>query len=595
MTRTCGATRSPTHKHMVSATNLASGGITSSFPCKCMGLAVPMKNGHPSGTPFEDTTRCILWRKTGSFLEVSVINPVDGGTSPLQPSVGEAQGVWKAFGETQALHNVSLDIRAGECHGLVGRNGAGKSTLVAILTGLIRPDRGLVRLGSEAAPSLADRAAWQRLVACVYQKSMVVPSLTVAENVFLNRAPGNGYGLVTWRAMQSRARQVMLDWGFDLDVNSLARDLTVEQRQVVEIARALSVGARFLILDEPTASLEKAAIERLFERIRRLKSSGVGILYISHHLEEIYEVCDRVTVLRDGEHVLSAPVSEIRQDRLVEAMVGAAPQQATGVASPRQTIISELPRLEIAHLSIPATLGPVEDASFSVRPGECVGLVGLQGSGSSTVADAIVGLVKPAAGEMKLDGKALQTGKVHATLRRGIAYVPQDRHARGFVPYLGVGENLTLSVFDRLARWGIISRAAHERVADGLVKQLGIVTSGLDQQVGQLSGGNQQKVVVGRALARHPLVLVAISPTVGVDVAAKESLLNVIGMARDGGAAVLLVSDDLEDLRICTRLLVMVKGRLVKEYNQPPWDRHEVIAAVEGLELTSAKGESQHE
>src|SRR6266516_2529807 len=374
-----------------------------------------------------------------------------------------------------------------------------------------------VRLGAEAAPTLADRATWLRLVACVYQKSMVVPSLTVAENVFLNRATGDDHGIVNWRAMRSRARQVMLDWGFDLDVNRLARDLSVEQRQVVEIARALSVGARFLILDEPTASLEKAAIERLFERIRRLKGSGVGILYISHHLEEIYEVCDRVTVLRDGERVLSAPVGEIKQDRLVEAMVGVAPQRATEIAAPMLVIASARPRLEISHLRVPATLGSVQPVSFSVSPGGGVGLVGVQGSGTATVADAVA----------------------------------------------------------------------------GLVEQLGIVTSGLDQRVEQLSGGNQQKVVVGRALARNPAVLVAVTPTVGVDVAAKESLLDVIGAARDGGTAVLLVSDDLEDLRICTRLLVMVKGRLVKEYRQPPWDRHELIAAVEGLEPTSARGESE--
>src|SRR5579859_5318141 len=275
---------------------------------------------------------------------------MNGEPATARLSVGTAQGVWKAFGETQALRDISLDVRSGECHGLVGRNGAGKSTLVAILTGLIRPDRGAVRLGAEAAPPLADRAAWQRLVACVYQKSMVVPSLTVAENIFLNRAPGNTRGIIDWGAVRARARQVMLDWGFDLDVDHLARDLTVEQRQVVEIARALSVGARFLILDEPTASLEKAAIERLFERIRRLKGSGVGILYISHHLEEIYEVCDRVTVLRDGERVLSAPVGEIRQDRLVEAMVGVAPQRASEIAAPIQVIKSVRPRLEISHL-----------------------------------------------------------------------------------------------------------------------------------------------------------------------------------------------------------------------------------------------------
>lgn len=516
-----------------------------------------------------------------------------GGSSAARPSVGVAQGIWKAFGETQALRDVSLDVGAGECHALVGRNGAGKSTLVATFTGLIRPDRGSVRFGDGVAPSLSDRAAWQRLVACVYQKSMVVPTLTVAENVFLNRAIGNDHGIINWRAMRSHARQVMLDWGFDLDVDRLAQDLTVEQRQVVEIARALSVGARFLILDEPTASLEKAAIERLFERIRRLKSSGVGILYISHHLEEIYEICDRLTVLRDGQRVLSAPVGEIGQESLVEAMVGAAPQHLTEDTTAQQASVSDRPRLEISHLRVPSTLGPVEDVSLSISAGECVGLVGLRGSGTATVADTVVGLMKPAAGEIRLDGELLSTGKVDATLQQGISYVPEDRHARGFVPSLGVGENLTLSILDQLSSRGIVSRSRSQQIATDLVEQLEIVASSLDQRVGQLSGGNQQKVVVGRALARHPAVLVAITPTVGVDVAAKETLLNVIDAACKGGTAVLLVSDDLEDLRICTRLLVMVKGRLVKEYRQPPWDRHELIAAVEGLEPASIREGSE--
>ncbi|HEX7733266.1 MAG TPA: sugar ABC transporter ATP-binding protein [Ktedonobacteraceae bacterium] len=516
-----------------------------------------------------------------------------GGLVADRPSVGMAQSVWKSFGETQALCDVSLDVRAGECHALVGRNGAGKSTLVAALTGLLRPDRGSIQLGSEAAPNLADRASWQRLVACVYQKSMVVPSLTVAENVFLNRATGKNRDLVDWRAMRARARQVMLDWGFDLDVNRLVQDLTVEQRQIVEIARALSVGARFLILDEPTASLEKAAIERLFERIRRLKASGVGILYISHHLEEIYEVCDQVTVLRDGTRVLNTEVTEISQESLVEAMVGEVPRRASEVAATARPGVEGRPRLEVSHLRVPATLGLVEDASFTVSSGECLGLVGLQGSGTVTVADAIVGLIKPAQGEIKLDGVSVRAGRIDAALKQSIAYVPEDRHERGFIPYLGVGENLTFCVLDRLSRWGIVSDPGRDRLAASLVEQLSIVTSGLGQHVGQLSGGNQQKVVVGRALARKPAVLVVVTPTVGVDVASKEALLNVIAAARDSGTAVLLVSDDLDDLRICTRLLVMVKGKLVEEYTQQPWNRHELIAAVEGLEPASGQGKSE--
>src|SRR5258708_706148 len=240
--------------------------------------------------------------------------------------VGEALNVSKTFGETRALVDVSLEVTAGECHGLVGRNGAGKSTLVTLLTGLNRPDRGSIRLDGQPAPSLADRTAWLERAACVYQKSMVVPPLTVAENVFLNRPTSErNSSLVNWRRMRERAHAVMLEWGFEVDVDEAAGSLTVEQRQVVEIARALSIGGRFLILDEPTAALEKAAVERLFERVRRLREGCFGILYISHHLEEIYEICDRVSVLRDGALVAEGEVEDIDQAHLVAAMVGSAP------------------------------------------------------------------------------------------------------------------------------------------------------------------------------------------------------------------------------------------------------------------------------
>src|SRR6202011_1148916 len=247
--------------------------------------------------------------------------PAPLGQPEALVKVAEAEAVWKSFGTTRALQDVSVSVEPGECHALVGRNGAGKSTLVGVLTGLLKPDRGTVRLHAEPAPGLGDRAAWQARVACVYQRSMVIPSLTVAENVFLNRAERP---LVRWRAMRRGARRLMLEWGFDLDVDQFAADLSVEQKQIVEIARALSLGSRFLILDEPTASLEAHAITRLFERVRRLRASGVGILYISHHLEEIYEICDTATVLRDGKHVVTAPVAELDRDQLVAAMVGTA-------------------------------------------------------------------------------------------------------------------------------------------------------------------------------------------------------------------------------------------------------------------------------
>lgn len=497
--------------------------------------------------------------------------PSSTGAAELVP-VGEAEHVAKAFGETRALADVSLEVRPGECHALVGRNGAGKSTLVSLFTGLGRPDQGSIRLAGQPAPNPVDRGAWLARVACVYQRSMVVRSLTVAENVFLNRRVDGEGIVINWRRMRDEAHELMLEWGFDLDVDQEAATLTVEQRQIVEIARALSIGARFLILDEPTAALEKAAVDRLFDRVRRLREGGVGVMYISHHLEEIYEICDRVSVLRDGELVLSGKVADVKQANLVAAMVGSAPpRRVTEIEAVTKRPVGD-PMLEVHHLNVASRAGSVFDVNLSVRSGECVGLVGLRGSGSSTVADAIVGLIKPRSGTV--------------VVRGGVGYVPQDRHARGFAPQLGVDENLTLGVLRRISgRLGMISFRRRTEIAEREVKRLQIVVRTLDQPVSSLSGGNQQKVVVGRALASEPSVLVTINPTVGVDVASKEALLDAIGEAREAGVAVLLVSDDFEDLRVCTRLLVMVRGRIAGEFDRPPWDRQRLIATVEGLEV----------
>jgi simple sugar transport system ATP-binding protein len=501
-----------------------------------------------------------------------------GRAATSRPPVAEAQGIQKSFGPTAALTDVSIAVREGECHALVGRNGAGKSTLVAVLTGLIKPDRGRILLAGEKAPSLADRAAWQERVACVYQHSKVVPTLTVAENLFLNRFDRR---FVSWRAMRAGARKILDEWGFDLDVDLLASELSVEQRQVVEIARALTIGARFLILDEPTASLEGRAVDRLFGHVHRLKESGVGIMYISHHLEEIYRICDTVTVVRDGRHILTGEVSELDQDAVIGAMVGTA---VVPVSSSASALGREAPlRLKVDGLTVRSVTGGVDDVSLEVRAGECVGLVGLRGSGSSTVGDVVAGLITPDSGSVLLDGRPLAYGKVDGALARGVGYVPEDRHARGFVSLLGVDENLTLPIYPRISRFGIVSIRRRSAAADDLVDRLQVVASSRAQPVGELSGGNQQKVVVGRALASNPSLLVIISPTVGVDVAAKAALLKIVENARVAGTAVLLVSDDLEELRIATRLIVMVRGRIVREFRERPWDEAEPIAAAEGL------------
>jgi simple sugar transport system ATP-binding protein len=511
---------------------------------------------------------------------VSTAPGAGSGRLPEQPPAAHAEGIWKSFGRTRALEDVSLSVATGECHALVGRNGAGKSTLVGVLTGLLKPDRGTVELHGGPAPSPGDRTAWQARVACVYQRSMVVPSLSVGENIFLNRIEG---AVVNWRSLRRRARQLLLDWGFDLDVDRPAGELSVEEKQIVEIARALSIGTRFLILDEPTSSLESKAIERLFERVRRMKQSGVAILYISHHLEEIYEICDRVTVLRDGMRIVTAPVAELDHDRLVGAMVGgeflrAQQHEAEQTAEPEGE-----PRLRVENLTVRSPLGDAEDVSLEVSAGECVGLFGLRGSGSVAVADAVAGLLRPASGTILLNGRPLDPGKVDRAIAHGVGYVPEDRHARGFVPTLGVRENIALPIFERLSRFGLLPRSRTGTAARPLVERQQIVASGADQPVAELSGGNQQKVVVGRALASRPSLLVVVSPTVGVDVASKEALLGVIDEARLDGTAVLLVSDDLDELRICTRVLVVRRGGIVRELSTPPWDRQTLIAAAEGF------------
>src|SRR5260221_9074692 len=366
----------------------------------------------------------------------------------------EAEAIWKSFGRTKALQDVSVSVLPGECHALVGRNGAGKSTLVGVLTGLLKPDGGSVRLGGEPAPSLGDRAAWQARVACVYQRSMVIPSLSVGENIFLNRGEGS---LVRWHELRRQAHRLLAEWGFDLDVDQPAAELSVEQKQIVEIARALAIGARFLILDEPTASLESHAIERLFERVRRVKASGVAILYISHHLEEVYEICDRATVLRDGKRIVTAPVTELDHEHLVTAMVGGELARSRRDQTAPARDGEGTPRLRVRGLTVRAPLGSVEDVSLEAHPRECVGLFGLRGSGTVAIADAVAGLVKPSAGTVELDGRPVQGGRVDIALQRGVGYVPEDRHARGFVPTLGVGEDLTLPILERLSSWGLVS------------------------------------------------------------------------------------------------------------------------------------------
>jgi simple sugar transport system ATP-binding protein len=517
-------------------------------------------------------------------------------------------GIEKRFGTTRALHEVSLSIKAGQCLGLVGRNGAGKSTLVSILSGLVEPDAGTVAFGGAPAPRVGDIARWREWIATVFQHSMIVPDLSVAENVFLGTTPR----LVSWRAVRNRTSAIMREWGFDIAAGTPCRDLSVEQLQIVEIARALARGAKCVLLDEPTAALERDAGRRLFDRVRQLTAGGVAVLYISHHLEEVFEICQDVAVLRDGEMVLTAPVAELSRDELVTAMVGeshtrpaeravasavgqslpaAVPPVTQGSAAASAAAAGEDVVLSVGNLTADSARGRLSGVSLQVRAGEIVGVTGLLSAGVATIGRVIAGAEGSSGGEVLVRGRRVPSGQRDVAQRAGVGYIPEDRHTEGYVSHLGVAENVTMTITKRLAdRFGLLSPARRVAAAAPLTGRLALVSSGPGQPVGELSGGNQQKVTVARTLAHDPALIVAITPTRGVDVASKELLLgSLAGVARDSGAGVLLCSDELSDLNICDRVIVLVRGEVFTEFTEPPFDRDALIVATEGIAQEAAE------
>ncbi|MEU3187763.1 sugar ABC transporter ATP-binding protein [Streptomyces sp. NPDC006923] len=501
------------------------------------------------------------------------------------PAAVHAEGIVKRFGPTVALDGVRLTVRPGESHALVGRNGAGKSTLVSVLTGLHRPDAGQVSFGGEPAPAFGDTTAWQSKIACVYQKSMVVPDLTVAENLFLNNygldRSGSGGRFIGWRGLRQRARDLLAGYGVDVDPNVRAKDLPVEQRQFVEIARALSFGARLIILDEPTAQLDARGIQRLFDKLRELQSQGVAFLFISHHLQEVYELCTAVTVYRDARHVLTAPVAELSKADLVSAMTGesagaAAAWHAAGAVAPGP---ETEPVLRTEGLALD---GEFEALDLAVRPGEVLGVAGAAASGATALGEVLVGMRRATSGQVAVRGRTVKPGSVPHALDAGIGYIPEDRHLQGLVADRSVAENATLTVTDQLGPWGTVLPSRTREFARSMIEKLDIKTQGPEQPVSGLSGGNQQKVVVARALARGPSALVALRPTAGVDVKSKDSLLGVVRRVADEGSAAVIISDELDDLRVCDRVLALFHGRVVASFGSG-WTDRELVAAMEGV------------
>jgi simple sugar transport system ATP-binding protein len=521
--------------------------------------------------------------------------------APTTRPVVEAAGIRKHFGSTQALRGVDLTLQPGRCLGLVGRNGAGKSTLVSILSGIYPADAGDIRFSGAPAPPLGDIDGWRSKIATVHQHSMVIGPLSVAENVFLGRPPGRG-GFVDWSGMRQQASQLLQEWGFTSDVNGPCASLTVEQRQIVEIARALAAGTRCLLLDEPTAALEREAAARLFVRVRQLVDSGVAVLYISHHLEEVFEICQDVAVIRDGVLVLTAPTATVSKEQLVAAMVGPAaartgadggpPPPPAPPSSTQPSSSAATQRLSVDQVSAESTRGSLRDVSLRIEPGERVGVTGLLSAGVATLARVVAGAQAYDRGQVLLDGQEMAAGRRDLALLAGIGYIPEDRQAEGFVSGLSVAENTTMTIVDWLARrLGWLSPRARATAAAPLARRLSIVSAGLTQPVGELSGGNQQKVTVARAIVRRPRLIVAITPTRGVDVASKSLLLAELAqITAESGASLLLATDELSDLVICDRVVVLVRGAVFTEFTRPPFDREALISATEGLRRNGGTG-----
>lgn len=516
-----------------------------------------------------------------------------GALTSTAPAV-LAKNLWKRFGATQALSGVGIELQPGEIRALVGRNGAGKSTLVSLLTGLVDPDEGEIFFQGDRAPRTTEPDEWQTRVACVYQHPKILPALSCAENLFLSECMRQRK-LVSWRAMRRDAQKVLEHWGVDIDVNVAAGTLSVGQRQLLEIARALMRGSRFVILDEPTARLTGKEVERLFSHIRSLQAKGVAVLFISHYLEEIFSLCQTVTVLRDGQKTLDGAIQDMTPETLIEAMVGPGARVAR-LSSHLSQATSREPggareapsagdsfedsgRLKVRGLSCRDLFKAV---SFSAHPGECVGITGLAGSGKEALGEALAGLRAWDEGTVHIGATELPGGDVACHNRAGIGFVPQDRHREGLVLGMSVAENATLSVTDCLGSLGFIHPAARERLATRMIQLLGIKVAHSAEPVSALSGGNQQKVVFARALAREPRVLVLIQPTSGVDVASKEVLLNRVRQVAAEGAAVVMISDEFDELELCDRVLVIRSGRLTREFERP-FSSRQIVAEIEGV------------
>ena len=489
----------------------------------------------------------------------------------------EAIRINKAFEGVQALHDVSFDLLPGEVHALVGENGAGKSTLIKIITGAITADSGTLMVGGQEMVRPDPAVARARGIAAIYQQPMLFPHLTVAENIAWSRGPRRQWRRMNRKAGRRQAEELLSRLGAWIDPERRAGTLSMPEQQMVEIAKAIGAGAQVLIMDEPTASLTDLEVDRLFEVIATLCAQDAGIIYISHRLNEIFAIADRITVLRDGETIATRPASELDCANLIELMVG----RSVAAIYPRREVSIGEAMLELRNVCCEAV--GLRNLSLAVRRGEILGLAGLVGSGRTELAEVIFGLRPADSGEILVDGRPVRIESPSEAIAAGVGYVPEDRRRHGVVPEMPISANTSLATLETVSRWGWIDRAGERSLAERFVTELRIKALTVGAITATLSGGNQQKVALARWLATAPKVLILDEPTQGVDVGAKAEIHHLIADLARRGIAILMISSELpEILGMSDRIAVMHAGSISETLSRSEATQQKILALALG-------------
>lgn len=477
-------------------------------------------------------------------------------------------GVSKAFGGVRALDNVDLEVKAGEIHALLGGNGAGKSTILKVLRGVHKPDSGAIEVLGKSFSALTPEESAKAGIAMIFQEMSLVPTLTVAQNIFLTNESKGAFGLIDDRIAATRSRELFASLDVDVDPQALTGELGAGQRQLTEIVKAISRNARILILDEPSTALSAHDVEKLFAFLRRLKVDGVAIIYVSHRMDEIMRIADRASILRDGRHVVTAPLSELTLESIIEHIVGKPSQGFSGIA--RETARLGEPLLELRGLS--GEHKP-KNVDLTIRAGEVIGVAGLLGSGRSALARVLFGIDRAVAGEIRIGGQVVRINSPADAIAHGIALIPEDRLRQGVVIEHSVAANICLSVLDRLSRWTWVSKEKASELSNDKIGALKIKTASAKVAVRTLSGGNQQKVVLGKWLATDPRILVLDEPTAGIDIGSKSEIIALVRrLAREGRAVIVISSELAELLAVSDRIVVMSSGRIVRDIGRSELD-----------------------